>query len=241
MLDGIKLFLFQMQQALIFVKVKLSYYFRKIYKGNLMEPKWLSWAKSLQAISQNGLTYAENEFDIERYKQIRNIAAEMMAKKSDTDLSYIKNLFQMNEGYATPKVDVRGAVFEKDRILLVKEKSDGGWTLPGGWADTNETPSESVEREVYEESGFLVKTKKILAVFDRTKQGHTPPFPFHVYKIFFLCNLIGGKKTNSMETEDVDFFEEDKIPKLSLSRVTMNQIKRLFQHHRNDNFQTDFD
>ena len=112
-----------------------------------MEPKWLSWAKDLQAIAQNGLAFAENEFDIESYNRI-------------------------------------------DEILLVKEKSDGGWTLPGGWADPNETPGESVEREVFEESGFLVKAEKILAVFDRTKQGHTPPFPFHVYKIFFLCKLI---------------------------------------------------
>jgi ADP-ribose pyrophosphatase YjhB (NUDIX family) len=206
-----------------------------------MEPKWLEWAKSLQAIAQNGLTYAVNEFDIERYEQIRNISAEIMASNSGGDFEFIKDLFKNVEGYATPKVDVRGVVFKDDKILLVKEKIDGGWTLPGGWADPNETPSESVEREVFEESGFIVKSKKILAVYDRAKQGHTPPFPFHVYKLFFLCGLQGGNKKISNETTDVDFFEEDNIPELSRSRVLKNQILRLFEFHKNPGLQTDFD
>ena len=206
-----------------------------------MEPKWLGWAKSLQAIAQNGLTYALNEFDIERYNEIRNIAAEMMASNSEGDLEFIKDLFLNVEGYATPKVDVRGVVFKDDKILLVKEKSDGGWTLPGGWADPNETPSESVEREVFEESGFVVKSKKILAVYDRAKQGHTPPFPFHVFKIFFLCQLNGGTKTTSNETDDVDFFDENNLPELSKARVLKKQIERLFEFYRNPDLPADFD
>jgi ADP-ribose pyrophosphatase YjhB (NUDIX family) len=206
-----------------------------------MEPKWLEWAKSLQAISQNGLTYAENEFDIVRYEQIRDISAEIMASNSDGDVEFIKELFKNVEGYATPRVDVRGVVFKENKILLVKEKMDGGWTLPGGWADPNETPSASVEREVIEESGFIVKAKKILAVYDRTKQGHLPPFPFHVYKLFFLCDLIGGERTISNETDDVDFFEEDKIPELSQSRTSKSQLIRFFEFHRNPDLPTDFD
>jgi ADP-ribose pyrophosphatase YjhB (NUDIX family) len=206
-----------------------------------MEPKWLEWAKSLQAIAQNGLTYAVNEFDVERYNQIRNISAEIMASNSDGDFEFIKELFKNVDGYATPKVDVRGVVFKDNKILLVKEKIDGGWTLPGGWADPNEIPSESVEREVFEESGFIVKSKKILAVYDRAKQGHKPPFPFHVYKLIFLCDLQGGKKTISNETDDVDFFEEDKIPELSHSRVIKSQIKRVFEFYRNPGLPADFD
>jgi ADP-ribose pyrophosphatase YjhB (NUDIX family) len=206
-----------------------------------MEPKWLEWARSLQAISQNGLMYAVNEYDIERYNQIKDIAAKMMSSNSDGDFKYIKDLFDNVEGYATPKVDVRGVIFQDKKILLVKEKEDGAWALPGGWADPNETPSESIEREVFEESGFVVKAKKILALYDRTKQGHTPLFPFHVYKIFFLCTLIGGKKALSNETEDVDFFEEDNIPELSHSRVSLTQIKRFFEHYRDSTLQTDFD
>jgi ADP-ribose pyrophosphatase YjhB (NUDIX family) len=206
-----------------------------------MEPKWLGWAKSLQAIAQNGLTYAVDEFDVERYEQIRDLAAEIMASNSDGDLEFIKGLFKNADGYATPKVDVRGVVFKDDKILLVKEKADGGWTLPGGWADPNESPAEGVEREVIEESGFIVKAKKLLAVYDRAKQGHIPPFPFHVYKLFFLCDLIGGKGTVSNETDGVDFFDEDKIPALSRSRVLESQIKRFFEFHRNPNLPADFD
>jgi ADP-ribose pyrophosphatase YjhB (NUDIX family) len=206
-----------------------------------MEPKWLEWAKNLQAIAQNGLTYAVNDFDVERYEQIRKISAEMMASNSDGDLEYINGLFKNVDGYATPKVDVRGTVFKDNKILLVKEKIDGGWTLPGGWADPNETPGESVEREVFEESGFIVKSKKILAVYDRTKQGHTPPFPFHVYKLFFLCDILGGSKTTSNETDDVEFFDEDNLPELSESRVIKSQIKKLYEYYRNPDLPTDFD
>ncbi len=206
-----------------------------------MEPKWLEWAKSLQAEAQNGLTFATNEFEVERYKHIMDIAFEMMASKSDADLAHVKDLFKDVEGYATPRVDVRGAVFKDDKILLVKEKSDGGWTLPGGWADPNETPSRSVEREVLEESGYEVRAVKVFAVFDRAKQGHTPPFPYHVYKLFFLCELKGGKKTASIETDDADFFEEGNIPALSRARTSSRQIKVCFEHHRAPGLPADFD
>ena len=206
-----------------------------------MEPKWLEWAKSLTAIAQNGLTYTENEFDKERYNQIREIAIQMMASNSDGDLEFIKGLFENMKGYETPKVDVRGVVFKEDKILLVKEKIDGGWTLPGGWADPNESPAEAVEREVFEESGFKVKAEKVLAVYDRTKQGHHPPFPFHIYKIFLLCNLVGGSKSTSIETEGVEFFSENDIPLLSESRTTARQIHRLFEFYRNPLMETDFD
>lgn len=206
-----------------------------------MEPKWLEWAKSLQAEAQNGLTFSQNEFERERYNHILDIAAEMMASNSDTDLGYIKGLFQDVEGYMTPRVDVRGVVFKDDKVLLVKEKADGGWTLPGGWADPNETPSQSVEREVFEESGFQVSTIKVLAVFDRAKQGHTPPFPYHVYKLFFLCELKGGKKATSIETDGVDWFLENDIPALSSARTTVSQLRRFFEHHRNPDLPTEFD
>ncbi len=206
-----------------------------------MEPKWLEWAKELQALSQDGLHYSENVFDIQRFNRISEIAAEIMASNSGTDFSFIKDLFKMQEGHATPKVDVRGVIFKDAKILLVREKSDGGWTLPGGWADPNETPSSTVEREVLEESGFNVKVSKILAVLDRVKQGHVPPYPFHVYKLFFLCNLIGGRKQTSIETDEVDFFDEENIPHLSKARVTKKQIARFFYMQKNPDLPADFD
>ena len=206
-----------------------------------MDPKWLELAKELQALSQDGLFYAENEFDNLRFKRISEIAAEMMSMNSGTDLEYINDLFSSQEGHATPKVDVRGVVFKENKILLVKEKSDGGWTLPGGWADPNETPGETVEREVFEESGFKVKARKVLAVLDRVKQGHTPPYPFHIYKIYFQCDLVGGEKKLSIETDGVDFFEENNIPPLSNARTLKKQIARMFFLQRNPALPADFD
>ncbi|MBL1198819.1 MAG: NUDIX hydrolase [Nostoc sp. GBBB01] len=205
-----------------------------------MEPKWLEWSQKLQAIAQNGLTYSEGVYDIERYKQLRAIATEIMATYSNVEHSYLLDLFSGEVGYATPKVDVRGAIFRDDTILLVKERADGLWTLPGGWADVGESPSEVVVKEVYEESGYQTRATKLLAVYDRDKQGH-PPFPFYVYKLFFQCELIGGSPSSSIETEAVDFFPEDALPELSIGRVTPTQIARLFQHYRQPDLPTDFD
>ncbi|ABA20397.1 NUDIX hydrolase [Trichormus variabilis ATCC 29413] len=205
-----------------------------------MQPKWLEWTQKLQAISQNGLTYSENPFDIERYKQLRAIASEIMATYSNVEDSYVLDLFARELGYATPKVDVRGAVFRDNSILLVKERADGLWTLPGGWADVGESPSEVVVKEVFEESGYQTRATKVLAVYDRDKQGH-PPFPFYIYKLFFLCELVGGSPTSSIETEEVGFFAEDALPDLSLGRITPTQIQRIFQHYRQPDLPTDFD
>ncbi len=205
-----------------------------------MDPKWLEWAKGLHAIAQNGLTYAKDPFDIERYESVRKIAAEMMAVHSDVDLNYVRDLFAGEVGHATPKVDVRGAVFRDDTILLVREREDGRWTLPGGWADVNESPSEAVVREVFEESGYCTRVIKLVALYDRNRHAHTP-FPYHVYKLFFRCELIGGNPSQSVETDDVAFFHEDEIPELSLTRVTPAQIARLFEHYRHPDWPTDFD
>jgi len=207
-----------------------------------MEPNWLKWAKQLAALAQNGLTYSDNEYETDRYKQIRQIAAEMMSAGFEVESKVFIDLFSRERGYATPKVDVRGAVFRDDRILLVREKLDGGWTLPGGWADPCQSPSEAVAREVFEEAGFQVRVTKLAAVYDRSKHPHKPPMPFHLYKLFFLCEITGGAATESYETTGVDFFAEDGIPEqLSISRTLPFQIARMFEHHRNRALPTDFD
>jgi ADP-ribose pyrophosphatase YjhB (NUDIX family) len=205
-----------------------------------MNPAWLEWTRRLQAIAQTGLTYAADPYDIERYEQVRTLAAEIAATHSDAELAYIQGLFTAQAGYATPKVDVRGAVFRDDMILLVKERSDGGWTLPGGWADVGDAPSDAVVREIAEESGYVTRAAKLLALYDRNKHGH-PSYPFHAYKIFFLCELIGGVATANGETEAVEFFPEDALPELSLTRVMPAQIARLFAHYRHPEWPTDFD
>jgi len=206
-----------------------------------MEPVWLKWAKQLAALSQNGLTYAENPYDIERYEKVRQIAAEMMSAQSDLDTGTLLTIFAREEGYATPKVDVRGVVFRDGKILLIKERLDGRWSLPGGWADPGQSPSESVVREILEESGYETQARRLLAVYDRSKHPHEPPSPFHIYKLFFLCEITGGTAKTSYETTGVDFFAEDEIPELSITRILPSQIARMFEHYRNPNLPTDFD
>ena len=208
---------------------------------NQPEPKWLEWAKRLQAIAQNGLTFAHNSFDEERYHAIRRIAAEMLAQGSNADPERVLDLLSSEVGYATPKVDTRGVVFRDNALLLVKELTDGGWTLPGGWADPCESPSEAVVREVFEESGFETRTVKLLAVYDRSKHPHWPPYPHHIYKLFIRCEIAGGSPKISQETDGVEFYREGEIPELSVARVTESQIRRLFEHYRNPHWPKDFD
>lgn len=204
--------------------------------------QWLEWAQQIQAIAQNGLTYSQNEFDIERYHQLRAIAAQIMVTDFNFEHSDILKEFNSQVGYATPKVDVRAIVFESDKILLVKEKEDGCWALPGGWADVGVSPSECAVKEVYEESGYHVRVIKLLGVYDRNHIRHDyPPLVHHVYKLFFQCELIGGKPMKSIETTEIAFFGEQEIPNLSLTRIVPSQITRMFEHHRNPNMPTDFD
>lgn len=203
-------------------------------------PKWLEWAQKLQALSQTGLAFTTNPFDLQRYTEIQHIAAEILSSYTQEDLATVQGIFQNQAGYATPKVDSRGVIFQNGQILLVKELSDGGWTLPGGWVDVNESPSQAVEREVREEAGYVVKARKLLALYDRNKHGH-PPYPFHAYKLFFLCELLEKTEADPTETADASFYSEDGIPPLSLTRVTNEEISRMFEHYRHPDWPTDFD
>jgi ADP-ribose pyrophosphatase YjhB (NUDIX family) len=155
-------------------------------------------------------------------------------------MTAINNLLEGQTGYATPKIDARGVVFQGDSILLVKELSDGGWTLPGGWVDVNERPSHAVEREVFEESGYRVRAVKLLALFDRNLHGH-PPHAFSIWKHFFLCELTGGAPADSIETAGAQFFTRDAIPPLSIQRTTMEELDCMYEHHQDPGRPTDFD
>jgi ADP-ribose pyrophosphatase YjhB (NUDIX family) len=197
------------------------------------EPRWVQWARKLQAIAQTGLHFSESEYDRERYQKILQISVEIFAEYSGKSPSLIHGLFENQTGYATPKVDVRGVVFRSGKLLLVRERTDGLWTLPGGWADVNDSPSEAVEREVLEESGFRTRAERMLAVFDRARHPHEPPFPFHVYKLFVRCGLQGGEARTTFETSEVDFFGQNEIPPLSISRITIDQIHFCFETQKN--------
>jgi ADP-ribose pyrophosphatase YjhB (NUDIX family) len=189
-----------------------------------MEPFWLEVAKRIQAISQSGLAYCKDPFDLERFQELREISARIMSYYTETEMNKVKDLFLNETGYQTPKVDVRAVIIKKDTILLVKEKSDGKWTLPGGWAEPGLSLSENIVKEVKEESGYDVEAERILAILDRNRYNH-PPSPYSIYKIFVLCRLIGGIPTESIETEDSSFFAFHRLPDLSIQRVTQEQIK----------------
>jgi ADP-ribose pyrophosphatase YjhB (NUDIX family) len=204
-----------------------------------MSGMWINWVRRLQSIAQNGRNYCKNEFDLQRYQQVEDVAAEIAARYSDGELKTIKAMFKREAGPATPKIDVRAAVISEDKILLVKERGDG-WTLPGGWADPGESPSEAAVRETQEESGYDVNAVRLIAIYDRDRHGH-PPCPFHVYKLIFLCKLVGGSAKTSLETEAADFFREDELPALSESRVLLPQVKRAFAFARDPNLPADFD
>ncbi len=197
-----------------------------------MDPAWLQWAKRLQAVAQNGLTFTEGHFDRERYEEVRQIAAEILASKAETRVEDVLDLFVREKDYATPKVDTRAAVFKDEKILMVKERSDGKWSLPGGWADIAESPRESVEREVWEESGFKVKATRLAAVYDRSKHLHRPLMHYHIYKLFFICEIVGGSPATSDETEEVAFCPEDDLPELSITKILPHQIAAMFEHYR---------
>ena len=205
-----------------------------------MDPNWLRWTRRIHALAQNGSAYTEGVFDRERYAELKTIAAEMMAAYGDTTPERVLELWAGEDGYLTPKVDVRAAVFQDGRVLLVRERADGRWSLPGGWADVGDTPAQCVEREVREEAGLRVRATHLVAVHDGTRNGH-PPRPFHVYKLFFLCTLEGGVATTSIETDEVAFFAEDALPELSVGRVTAAQIALCFEHLRDPARPTEFD
>ncbi len=204
-----------------------------------MNSIWVKWVRRLQSIAQNGRNYCKNEFDLRRYRQVEDIAAEIAARYSVGELQAIKAMFGRETGPATPKIDVRAAVISEDKILLVKERGDG-WTLPGGWVDPGESPSEAAVRETKEESGYDVNAVRLMAIYDRDRQGH-PPCPFHVYKLIFLCKVVGRSAKTSLETEAACFFGEEELPALSESRVLSTQVKRAFVFARDPHLPADFD
>ncbi|RUS47380.1 NUDIX hydrolase [Cohnella sp. AR92] len=196
-----------------------------------METKWLEWAKQMQAIAQTGLTYAKDVYDRERYESLRQLSIEILSSYTEVAMEQIKLTFASDTGYATPKVDIRAVVFKDDKVLLVREKTDGAWALPGGWADIGLSPAEVAVKEVKEESGYTVTPLRLLAVLDKKFHRH-PPEPYHVYKFFIQCDIVGGEAQGGVETSEVDFFGEKDLPELSVERNTAEQIGLMFEYRR---------
>ena len=190
-------------------------------------PRWLLWGREIQALAQTGAHYAVNDYERERYARLSAIAAEIFSAHTDLNGATLKGIFSKQIGYATPRVDVRGAVFREGRLLFVQERIDGGWTLPGGWADVGDLPSAAVEREVLEESGYQVRAHRLIGVYDANRLG--PLEVFHAFKLVFLCELISGEAQVSSETTAVDFFGLDELPEtLSGERTKARHIRDAF-------------
>ena len=201
--------------------------------------KYLNWARELQSMAQTGLYYCEDKFCRERYTRIRDIAAEMLTERTDLPLAKVKDLFCGEVGYQTPKIDTRAAIFDGDKILLVRE-SDGYWTLPGGWCEVNMSPAENVVKEAREEAGLNVVVEKVIAVQDRIKHN-LPPYIFGVVKIFYLCCSTGGEFVPNIETIDRKYFAEDDLPELCAPKISAEQIKLCFAANRADVWEAQFD
>lgn len=188
--------------------------------------RWLEWVKRMQAIAQSGLTYTQCEFELERYQTLQTLTIEILEHHTPHDFQDLNELFKHESGYATPKVDVRGVVFKENKILLVQEKMDHKWAIPGGWADVGLTPKEVAVKEVFEEAGLEVTAERLLAVMDKRDHDH-PPSPFYIYKIFIACTQTGGTLQAGSETLDAQFFSLDELPPLSEHRNTQSQIEEI--------------
>jgi ADP-ribose pyrophosphatase YjhB (NUDIX family) len=200
----------------------------------------LDLSRRLLALSQTGLHFTAEEYDRERYREIGDIAARLLELQAGVSADEVRQTWFVEDGYATPKVDVRGVVFREGRVLLVRERIDGKWTVPGGWADVNDTPSSAVLKEIEQESGFTARILKLAAVYDRNKHNH-PAYLFHSWKVFFICEITGGEARTSYETTAVEFFPLDGLPELSTGRSTAEQIRRMYQHHLDLQLPTEFD
>lgn len=190
---------------------------------------WLEWSREIQALSQTGLAFAQTHYERIRYHRLLELASEMVSSQTCLEPGDILHTFQVQPGYATVKVDVRGAVVQGERILLVRERADGRWAMPGGWADVGEYPSDMIAREIREESGYVAKPVRLIGVYDANRAGRPMEF-FHAYKVIFLCDLTGGSPAASDETSDVGFFSFDDLPPLSEHRTNQAHLLEIRRH-----------
>ena len=206
----------------------------------MMQTQWLKWAQQIQAIAQTGLHFTNDVYDRERYESLRTLSVEILTTYTDHDMEQVRQLFTNETGYQTPKVDVRAAIFQNEKLLLVREKADDQWALPGGFCDVGLSPKENIIKEVKEEAGFEVLPKRLIAILDQQKHPH-PPLAYHYYKIFIHCDISGGSAQTGIETKDVGFFSETQLPTLSTTRNTRSQIDMLFNYLKSDQWETIFD
>jgi len=200
---------------------------------------WLKWAIELQGLAQSGLAYTQSNYEKERYERIREISAEMLSYKSEIPVETVKELFCNEKGYQTPKIDTRGVVFQDEKILLVQE-NDGRWSLPGGWCDVTESVKSNTEKEVREEAGLDVVAKGIIAVQERNKHNK-PIYAYGIFKIFVVCDLVGGQFKENIETLSSGYFSLDNLPSLAEEKCSREQVEMCFAAIKEEKWITRFD
>ena len=198
----------------------------------------VEWAKELQSLAQAGLFYGHDKYDKERYQRIREISTEMMLMRADVPTEKIKGLFCGDEGYQTPKVDTRAAIFRNGQILLVCEK--GKWSMPGGWCEFNLSPADNIVKETKEEAGLDVFVNMVIAVQDRDKHN-LPPYAYDVVKIFYLCEVLGGEFAENIETSESRYFSKEELPPLAEEKCNEEQIQMCFEAYQSNNWTVVFD
>jgi ADP-ribose pyrophosphatase YjhB (NUDIX family) len=202
--------------------------------------KFLEQMREIEALVQTECHYAKDDFQRERCRKLMDIVAAIISQGAGIDLPLLSKAFNDQLGYATPKIDVRAAVFREQKLLLVRERIDGGWTMPGGWADVGDAPSKAAEREVWEEAGFHVKARKLVGVYDANRMN--PLEFFHAFKIVFLCDVLDGEARTSIETSDVQFFGLDEMPgNFSGERTAARHVRDAFAALRNPDSASVFD
>ena len=201
--------------------------------------KWLELIIEIQSLAQNGLAYTNNAYDIERYKRLRDISAEMLSMKTEISLEKVKDLFCNETGYQTPKLDTRAAIFKDNKILLTHE-NDGTWSLPGGWVDVLESIKSNTVKEVKEETGLDVLAKKLIAVQDRN-QHNKPVYAYGVCKVCVLCDVVGGQFEKNIETTEIAYFSLDELPELSEAKNNKEQIEMCFKANQDKDWKVQFD
>ncbi|UDE96240.1 NUDIX hydrolase [Carnobacterium viridans] len=188
---------------------------------------YLEHYRRLLSIAEAGLFYGEDLFDKERYEELQELSLKLISNLSNEPIKKLKNIVDSNEGYPTPKIDVRGYIKKNDKILLVEDAKTKKWAMPGGYAEVGLSPKENVIKEVLEETGLIVESCELIAVFDTNLRKDIPQM-FQYYKLVFNCivNDDGLFKEN-IETSDMDFFTLDNLPSLSLDRTTKEQLIKL--------------
>jgi ADP-ribose pyrophosphatase YjhB (NUDIX family) len=198
-----------------------------------MEQTWLTWAKQLQAIASTGVHFSDDPYDRERYTEVAHIAQQMLSALGSVPIEKIEGLVtDFAKGYATPRIDVRGAVIQNDQILLVQEKADGLWSLPGGYADVGLSAAENVTKEISEEANIQVAVKNLYSVRHKAKHAYSEDAR-DFYKFFFLCEQTDDAAPSpGLETRNVGFFSPDEQPELSQGRVIVDDIAAAFHAQR---------